>query len=183
LSSDIIEGIIKGFQLIFSMDPTLVEITFRSLLVSGLATLMSLLWSIPIGILVGLGNFQGRSIFKSIFNALTGVPTVSLGLILYLLLSHRGVLGFLGLLYTPWAIIIGQALLITPIVISMVVSRLESTDPSIEELALTLGASDLQVKITILREAISGLLLAVTVSFNRALSELGVALMLGGNIR
>ncbi len=111
-----------------------------------------------------------------------GIPTVVLGLVLYLLFSKGGPLGFLGLLYTPGAIIIGQAILVTPIIISIGVSAIEAVDPGIITLSKTLGASELQAQIAVLKEAINGVLLANVASFNRAIAELGVALLVGGNI-
>ena len=166
-----------------SLEMELFEITVRSIAVSGSATLLAGLWGIPLGIFVGLKKFYGRSLAKGFFNAMLGMPTVSLGLILYLLFSRAGPLGFLHLLYTPFAIILGQSILITPIIVSFVASAIESVDPEIRDLAKTLGASETQASITVLSESMSGVLLAVIASFNRAISELGVALMLGGNLR
>jgi tungstate transport system permease protein len=94
-----------------------------------------------------------------------------------------GPIGFLHLLYTPIAISIGQAVLITPIIVSFVANSVESVAPEIKDLARTLGASETQVSLAILRESASGVLLAIIASFNRAIAELGVALMVGGNIR
>ena len=159
------------------------EISARSIAISGAATLLSALWGAPTGILLGLREFRYKLFVRSFFNALLGVPTVALGLALYLLFSKSGVLGFLHLLYTPSAIIIGQSLLITPIVVSFTASAVESVDPGIRDLARTLGASEGQVSLTTLREAKGGFCLAIMASFNRAIAELGVALMLGGNIR
>ena len=166
-----------------SLEMDLFEITVRSIAVSGSATLLAGLWGIPLGIFIGLKKFYGRSLAKGFFNAMLGMPTVSLGLILYLLFSRAGSLGFLHLLYTPFAVILGQSILITPIIVSFVASAIESVDPEIRDLAKTLGASETQASITVLSESMSGVLLAVIASFNRAISELGVALMLGGNLR
>ncbi len=162
---------------------TILDITLRSIAISGAATLLSALWGIPTGILLGLKRFPGRSIVKGLFTALLGIPTVTLGLFLYLLFSRAGPMGFLHLLYTPLAMIIGQAVLITPITVSFTTSTIESVDPEIRDLAKTLGASETQASFAVLRESMSGALLAVTASFNRAIAELGVALMLGGNLR
>lgn len=183
MASDIMEGLFKAFSLIVSGEPSLIEITLRSVAVSGLATLLASCWSVPLGVLIGLGRFRGRAILRGAFNSLLGLPTVTLGLLLYLLLSRAGLLGFLRLLYTPTAIIIGQALLITPIVVSFVSGALEAVDPEIRELALTLGATELGANITVLNESLDAVFLAVTASFNRAIAELGVVLMVGGNIR
>jgi tungstate transport system permease protein len=96
--------------------------------------------------------------------------------------SRSGPLGFLGLLYTPGAIILGQALLVTPILVSIGVSAIESVDPDIMSLSKTLGASESQAQIAVLREAFGGILLSDIASFNRAIGELGVVLLVGGNI-
>jgi len=181
--SELLEGLAQALGLIASGDRALLEITMRSLAISGLATILASCWSIPLGMAIGLGKFRGRSILKSLFNVLLGVPTVTLGLVLYLLLSRSGPLGFFHLLYTPAAVILGQSLLITPIIVSLVVTTLETTDPEIKNLALTLGASEARANLAVLNESLVGVFLAVTASFNRAIAELGVALMLGGNIR
>jgi tungstate transport system permease protein len=120
---------------------------------------------------------------KGVFNALIGVPTVALGLYLYLLLSRSGPFGYFQLLYTPYAIIIGQCILVTPIIVSFTTSALESVDPEVRTLAKTLGASGIQTDAIVLREAFWGVVLAILAAFNRAFAELGVAMMLGGNIR
>jgi len=120
---------------------------------------------------------------KGIFNAFIGVPTVALGLYLYLLLSRAGPLGYFHLLYTPIAIIIGQCILVTPIIVSFTTSALESVDPEVRTLAKTLGASRLQSEAVVLREGLWGVVLAILSAFNRAFAELGIAMMLGGNIR
>lgn len=180
--SEIEEGLIKAFQLIISGDPLVFGITLRSLFISGTATVLSALWGIPIALLLGLRNFRGKFLLKGFFNTLIGVPTVVLGLLLYLVLSRSGPLGFLRLLYTPTAIIIGEAVLITPIVVSFSISALESVDPQIVDLARTLGASEDQAFFAVFREAVTGIVLALVASFNRAFAELGVAQIIGGNI-
>ena len=183
MASAIVEGLLRALALIASGDPTLKEITLRSVVISGLATFLASSWSIPLGVIIGLGRFRGRLILRGAFNALLGVPTVTLGLVLYLLFSRSGPLGFLQLLYTPSAVAVGQALLITPILVSFVTNTLETVDPDIRSLALTLGATKIGASMTVLSESMGGVILAVTASFNRAIAELGVALMLGGNIK
>ena len=162
---------------------SLFQITVRSLQISGTATLLSVLWSLPLGIIVGMKSFQGKQLTKGVFNALLGMPTVALGLILYLLFSRTGQLGFLHLFPSSQAIIIGQAILVTPILVSLTISAVESVDPEIKDLAKTLGASEAEASLTVLREAGSGVVLAVIASFNRAIAELGVALAVGANLR
>jgi len=159
------------------------QITVRSLYISGTATLLSVLWSLPLGMFIGMKTFLGKQLIKGIFNALIGMPTVALGLILYLLFSRSGALGFLRLFPTLQAMIIGQAILITPIIVSLTASAVESVDPEIKDLAKTLGASEIEASLAVLRESRSGVILAVIASFNRALAELGIALAVGANIR
>ena len=166
----------------FIQDP-IFQITIRSLYISGTATLLSVLWSLPSGIAIGMKTFQGKQLVKGVFNALLGMPTVALGLTLYLLFSKSGPLGFLNLFPSSQAIIIGQAILVTPIIISLTTSAVESVDPEIKDLAKTLGASEVEASLTVLRESIGGVVLAIIASFNRAIAELGVALAVGANLR
>jgi tungstate transport system permease protein len=180
--NDLIEGIEKAFQLIISGDPTVLDVTLRSLYISGAAVCIAALWGIPIAMVLGLKEFRGRFFLKGLFNALIGIPTVGLGLILYLVFSRSGVLGFLRMLYSPTAIIIGEALLVTPVVVSFSVNALEAVSPEVEDLAKTLGATEDQAFFAVFREALNGVLLATVSSFNRAVAELGVAQMVGGNI-
>ena len=181
-TTPIIEGIVKGFQLIFSLDPIVYRIAFRSLLISGLAVCIATAWSIPFATIMGLKKFHGRKLLQGTFNAFIGFPTVVLGLILYLLFSRNGPLGFLELLYTNNLIIFGQALLITPILVSFITSAIESIDLDLRDLARTLGSNEFQASLSILKEASNGVILAILAGFNRAFAELGIAMMVGGNI-
>jgi len=182
LTSEIAEGIIKALQLLFSLNPTIYSIVFRSLYVSGLATAMAALWSIPIAVILGMRNFLGKRFIRASFNAFLGMPTVVLGLILFLLLRRSGPFGIFGLLFTPLAISIGQAILMTPILVSFITSAVESVDVELRDLARTLGSSEIQASTAILREATGGVILAIIAGFNRAFAELGVAMMIGGNV-
>jgi tungstate transport system permease protein len=182
LTAEIIDGIIKAFHLLFSFDPEIYNIVFRSLYVSGLATAMATVWSIPIAILLGMKTFRGKRFVKASFNAFLGMPTVVLGLILYLLIKRQGPFGLFGLLYTPLAMSIGQAILMTPIIVSFTTTAIESIDLDIRDLSRTLGSTEIQASTAILREAVWGVALAVVAGFNRGFAELGVAMMLGGNV-
>ncbi len=177
------EAFFRALDLIWSGDTEVFSIAIRSLYVSGLATLLSCLWGLPIALILGLSSFPGKRFIQGFFNAMLGIPTVGLGLILYLLLSKSGPLGIFRLLYTPLGISVGQSILITPILISFTSSAVESTDIELRDLAHTLGASKLQTHYTIMKEAFWGITLAVIASFNRAFAELGIAMMIGGNIR
>ncbi len=176
----IIQGFSEAVKLID--DPYVIEIALRSIKVSGMATLMAVAWSLPISVLLGLKDFSGKWLVKTLINGLMGVPTVIWGLVLYLMFVPLGPLGSLGLLYTEMGISIGQALLITPIIMSIVVNSLESIEGEIRELALTLGADEIRASFQVVRESVGGIVLAIIAAFNRAIAELGIALMIGGNI-
>ncbi len=177
------DGLNEAVRLIVTGDPELVEITLRTLQVSFYAILLASIIGVPIGVIIGMKEFHGKKLIKIIFTALIGVPTVSLGLLLFLLFVKRGPLGFLDLLFTVQGISIGEALLVLPIVVSFTTSAIESTDVRLRDLARTLGASETDTSIAVVREALEPILLAVVASFNRAFAELGIAMMIGGNIQ
>ena len=158
------------------------EITVRSITVSGAATLLASLWGIPMAYTISRSR-KLSALLMPVFEAIVGLPTVLVGLILYILLSSRGPLGVLKLLYTPYAIMIGQAILVTPLLVSTSFRVLYHVQEVYGELALTLGATDRQVMHLVLIQSFPGLLASMIMSFSRALGELGVALMVGGNIR
>jgi tungstate transport system permease protein len=180
--ADLFGDIVQAFQLILSGNPESYGIVARSLFFSGTAIILAILWGTPIAMLIAMKEFRGKTLIKTIFSTLIGLPTVVLGLILFLIFSKGGPLGFLGLLYTPGAIMIGQAILVTPILVSIGISSIESVDPEIMNLSKTLGASESQAQIAVLKEAINGIILSDLASFNRAIGELGVVLLVGGNI-
>lgn len=158
------------------------DIALRSIWVSGSATIIASLWSILLAYYTTKSSFLSKYLIP-FFEALIGVPTVLIGLILYMLLSSSGPLGILGLLYTPYAIIIGEAVLITPLITSVCYRVFIKTWSTYGELALTLGASEKQMIAIVLREAFPGVISALVMGFSRAIGELGIALMVGGNIR
>jgi len=180
--ADLLSDIVEALQLIVAGDPEILGIVSRSLLFSGTAVILAILWGTPLAMLIAMKEFRGKTIIKAFLNTLIGLPTVILGLILFLIFSRGGPLGFLGLLYTPAAIIIGQAILVTPILVSIGVSAIESVDPEIMSLSKTLGASESQAQVAVLKEAASGIILSDIASFNRAIGEVGVVLLVGGNI-
>lgn len=162
------------------MDQETILTILRSLYISGTATLLSL----PMGIFLAY-RFAVRGISEwasAIIESLVGFPTVVLGLFLYFIFSSSGPLGFLHLLYTPLAIIIGEAILLLPIISSVGYRLLKDKITRISELAITLGATKRQTMLLVIQESINGLLATAVMSFSRAIGELGIALMLGGNI-
>ena len=180
--ADILGDTVEALQLIVSGNPEILGIVSRSLLFSGTAIILAVLWGTPLAMLIAMKEFRGKTLIKTFLNTLIGLPTVVLGLILFLIYARSGFLGFLGLIYTPAAVMIGQAILVTPILVSIGVSAIESVDPEIMSLSKTLGASESQAQITVLKEAASGIILSDLASFNRAIGELGVVLLVGGNI-
>jgi tungstate transport system permease protein len=178
----IIEGLLEAIRLILTGDKVIIEITFRSLQIALNATLLAVLIGIPISVLISMNNFTGKRIIKLFFNAMVGVPTVTLGLFLYTLFSRSGPLGSFGFLYSTRGIAMGQAILIAPLMISFIVNAIESKNNQLRDLVRTLGANEAETSLAILREAYSGVSLAIISSFNRAFAELGIATMLGANI-
>jgi len=178
----IIQAFQEAFGLIFSGNAEVFNVVFRSIYASGVGTLLACSWSIPLGIILGLYSFKGKWLIKSFFNAFIGIPTVALGLLLYLLLSKQGEFGFLHLLYTVNGIAVGQAILITPIIVSFTTSALGAADGQIRDLARTLGASSLRTNLAVMRETVWSMTLAVIAAFNRGFGELGIATIVGGNI-
>jgi tungstate transport system permease protein len=178
----IVPALQEAIKLLTSGDPEVYATVYRTIYVSGLATLLACLWSIPIAIFLGLYNFRGKWFIKGIFNALLGIPTVALGLLLFLLFSRQGELGFLNLLFTLNGIAIGEAILVTPIIVSFTVSALGAADTQLRDLARTLGASGFRTNLTLIRETIWSIVLSLTASFNRCFGELGIATLVGGSI-
>jgi tungstate transport system permease protein len=178
----IVEAFRKALELIFSGNNEVYATVYRSLYVTGLGTLLSCLWSIPIATVLGLHSFRGRWLIKGIFASLIGVPTVALGLLLYLFMSHSGEFGFLHLLYTLNGIAIGQSILVTPLIVSFTASALGAADVQLRDLAKTLGASSFRCNLAIMRETVWSMVLAVSAAFNRGFGELGIAMIVGGNL-
>ena len=178
----ILQGLIQSLFLLFSGDPELYGIIARSLLVSGSAIILASFLGISSGIAVALHHFPGRRLLINILNTFMGLPPVVVGLVVYLLLSRSGPLGFLGLLFSPTAMIIAQTILATPILAALTVSALLSVKPLVRDTALALGASPPQIAWTVVREARYGLLAAVIAGFGRVSAEVGAVMMVGGNI-
>lgn len=178
----ILEGMGEAVRLIVTGDRVVFEITLRSLQTASYATLLAAAVGLPLSVFIAMREFSGRRALRFFFNAMVGVPTVTLGLILFTLFSRSGPLGGLQLLYTVPGMALGQAALILPIMVSFVVSAIESKDEELRDLVRTLGATETDTSLAIVREAFSGVSLALVSSFNRAFAELGIATMLGANI-
>lgn len=178
----LLEGFYSALQMIVSLNRQMLSIAFISIKVSTLSTMLATLVGLPIGFYIGIKNFWGRKALVSIFNTLMSVPTVVIGLSVYFIICRRGPLGSLGLLYTPWAMVLGQAILAFPIVASLSLSAVISLDRRVEKTALSLGADNLQAAFFILSEGRFAILSAIIAAFSRVFGEVGVSMMLGGNI-
>ncbi|MCS7386299.1 MAG: ABC transporter permease [archaeon GB-1867-005] len=165
------------------IDPEVIEITLRSLIISLNATLIALTWSMIIAYLIAGSQSKLAHGAISISNALVGLPTVLVGLVFYMLFSRTGPLGIINLLYTPQGIMLGEAVLITPLLISLLYEVFHEHRLRFWELAISLGASSKQAALLVIRESLPQLITSSLIGFARAIGELGVALLIGGNIR
>jgi len=180
----IFESIKGAVKLIFpSPQPEITHALFLSLVLSSAAAILSSLVAIPAGIFISIKNFRFRRTLISFINAWVSVPSVAIGLIVYGILSRKGPLGEAGLLFTPSAVVIAQAILSFPIILALVTSSLKKSALKTKELALSLGASGFQTAIAILMEYRYSIITAVIIGFSRIIGETGMTLMVGGNIK
>ncbi|MDP2935020.1 MAG: ABC transporter permease [Dehalococcoidia bacterium] len=177
------EGIGQALRLILSGDPDLLQIVFLSLVVSGSATVLSIIVGIPYGTLLALNRFAGRSFMLGLVNTGMGMPPVVVGLVLSIFLWRSGPLGFLNMLYTPVAMVVAQFLIATPIVTGVSMAAIAQLDPKLRLQMLGLGASRLQLLWVLFQEARLPLLTAVMAGFGGVISEVGSVIMVGGNIK
>ena len=176
-------GIAEAIRSLVSGDNEVYSIAFASLRFAFASTVIAAIVGIPAGAIIGLGRFRGRRTLRAILGSLMAVPTVVIGLFVYSLISRSGPLGGLGALFTPAAIIIGQAILASPIIVSLVSDNLSGTDRRLIETLVTLGAGNTRRFFTILTEERTAVLAAVIAGFGRVIGEVGISMMLGGNIR
>ena len=181
--NEIIEGFIQAIHLIVTLNPEVYSITFLTLKVSIASTIIAVLISIPLANLIHFNEFKGKKPLINLIQTLYSIPTVLVGLLVFLIISRSGPLGSLGLLFTPEGIILGQAALILPIITGLVISSLKGVGFELQDLSLSLGASKFQMMKTVMREAKYAIFSGVILGFGRAISEVGVAMMIGGNIR
>jgi tungstate transport system permease protein len=179
----ILEGILKAFYLLVTFDSEVMKITLLSLQVSGSATLISLLIGISIGTMVALAEFPGRRFVVSLINTGMGLPPVVVGLFVTIFLWRNGPLGFLGVLYTPTAMIIAQAIIATPIVMGITLAAIQALPKNLRLQILALGATRFQMVWILVKEAKLPLLAGVMAGFGGVISEVGASIMVGGNIK
>jgi tungstate transport system permease protein len=174
---------LSALLLVGSRDPELFTVVGVSLKVSCSSTLIAAIIGIPLGFLVAFGRLPCRRLLITMLNTLLALPTVVIGLVVYAFISRRGLLGYMDLLYTPKAIIIGQVILIVPLVAALTIAAVSKIDDRYRKTAMTLGANRLQTTLVILAEARFGITAAVVAAFGRVISEVGISMMLGGNIK
>jgi len=179
----IIEGLAKAVQLIFSLDREIYGILGRSVRFALTATLLAAVAGVPLGFVIGSKHFKGKPAIITLLNTLMALPTVVVGLLGYAFLSRRAPMGFLDLIFSPHAVILGEFLLSLPVITNLTVSAVQAVDKRAYLTAQTLGAGRWMVAWTVLMEARFALLAAIIAGFGRAVSEVGSAMMLGGNIR
>ena len=177
-----IEALRQAWRLVWTLDAELLSCVRVTLLCSVTSTALAVLAGTPLGLLLGRRRFRGRRVLLVAAHTGMAVPTVVIGIVLYSLLSRTGPLGPTGLLYTPAAIIIGEFALAFPIVVALFSSAAAALDAKCEMTARTLGAGRLRIFWTLVREAKVGLIAATMSAFGRVSSELGIAMMVGGNI-
>jgi tungstate transport system permease protein len=179
----ITEALRSAVAMLLALDPDVMAAVQTSLSVALWSILLASLAGIPIGVLVGATDFFLKRAVTTLLNTLMALPTVVIGLLVYGFLSRQGPLGGMGLLFTPTAMIIGQTLLAIPIVANFTMSAVRGADPRILTTARTLGAGPLRSLLRLIMDLRFGIVAAVIAGFGRVIAEVGVAMMLGGNIR
>ena len=177
------QGFLKAIELIITLNPEVLEITARTLVISISSTVIATLMCLPLGSLIHFNSFHGKRTLINLVQTFYSVPTVAVGLIVFLIFSRSGPLGFMELLFTPQVMVIGQIILIFPVILGLVIAALTGVDPAAYETAIAMGASQFQATTIVIREARYAIYSAVILGFGRAISEVGLALMVGGNIR
>ena len=181
--TEIWDGLTKAIELLTSLDPEVMQIAGRSLSIAGTSCLLASLICLPLASLIHFRQFRGKRALISTVQTLFAMPTVLVGLFVLVLFSRAGPLGLFGILFTPTAMVIGQILLISPLLLGFTISALSGVSKEVVDTATSLGASGFQTVWLVLREARYAVLAAVIMGFARAISEIGCALMVGGNIK
>jgi tungstate transport system permease protein len=177
-----IDSLREAFHLLLQGNRYVVEILLLSLRVSGAAVVLGMLFGLPVGVFVGLTRFRGRGAVVTLIHTGFALPPVVVGLFVYMMLSNAGPAGRLELLFTPWAMVIAQALLAAPYVAGISLAAVQAVPTEVRLQALALGASRVRALATHLREARLGIGAAVVAGFGAVISEVGAVMLVGGNI-
>jgi tungstate transport system permease protein len=176
------EALTAALELLVGLDAKLIEIVLLSLRVSLAAVAIAALLGLPLGAAIAVGRFPGRQTVIVVLNALMGLPPVVVGLLVYLLLSRAGPLGALGILFTPSAMVVAQAILILPIIAALSRQAIEDAGREYEEQLRSLGAGRMNAALTLLWDTRFSLLTTILAGFGRAAAEVGAVMIVGGNI-
>jgi tungstate transport system permease protein len=180
---EIWDGFTRAIELLVSLDPEVMRIAGRSLSIAGTSCLLASLICLPLASLIHFHQFRGKRALISTIQTLFAMPTVLVGLFVLVLFSRVGPLGIFRILFTPTAMVIGQILLISPLMLGFTISALSGVSREIVDTATALGASRFQTVWLVLKEARYAVLAAVIMGFARAISEVGCAQIVGGNIK
>jgi tungstate transport system permease protein len=179
----LVQGLKEGFLLIWQMDAEIFDVTLLSLQVSLTALVLSALIGVPLGAALALTKVRGKQVILNTVYTLMGLPPVLAGLLVYLLLTSRGLLGQYELLFTPAAMVMAQVLLAAPIVCGLTARAVLALNQEVYDTAATLGATRRQATLSIMRDARMGIIAALTTALGRVIAEVGAVMLVGGNIR
>lgn len=179
----ILTGIVEAFRLLVSLDEEILRVTLLSLQISGSATLVSLVLGVSSGTAIALSEFPGKRLVVSAINTGMGLPPVVVGLFVTIFIWRNGPFGFLGMLYTPSAMVLAQAIIATPIVTGISFAAIQHLPDKLRLQILSLGATRAQMVWMLMREARLPILAAVMAGFGGVISEIGASIMVGGNIK
>jgi len=177
------QGLNEALSIVIRGDSEVLDAAFRSVWISCLAVFLAALAGLPLGSWLARRSFFGRGFVVQMFRAAMAFPTVFVGIVCYAMLSRQGPLGGFEILYSPWAIVAGEFILAFPIVVSLSHGAIRSLDSRVSETAKMLGANGFQRWTTYLSEARTGITLAILSAFSRCVTELGIAMMVGGNLK
>ncbi len=179
----LLDSIVSAVLMAISFEKELYEIVLVSLRVSASSTVIASIIGIPLGIVVAFETFRGKRLVITFLNTMLALPTVAIGLFVYVLIARRGIFGPMDLLYSQKAIIIGQVILIIPVIVTFTIAAINHIDDRYRKTAMTLGANRRQTAFVIFLEARYGIVAAVVAAFGRVISEVGISMMLGGNAK
>jgi len=180
---DLFSAFLTAITLITTQNPDVMEITYRTLQITFSSVLISTIIALPLGTAINFNDFRGKKTLISLIQTLYALPTVIVGLVCFMFLSRTGPLGFLGFLFTPSGMIFGQAFLVIPIMTGLTIAALQGVSPTLTDTIRSLGATKGQFLMSHLRETRFVIMAAIVIGFSRALSEVGAAIMIGGNIK
>jgi tungstate transport system permease protein len=179
----ILSGFFKALQLLWHRDPQTFSAIFATVKVTSYSIFASLAIGLPLGTLLGIYEFRGKKPLRTVVDTLLSLPTVFIGLVVYAFISRRGPLGDWNLLFTLPGIAIGQTILALPVVIALTATAIESMDENLRITLMTLGANRRQLMMSSIWEARYGILAAAVTAYGRIMTEVGISMMVGGNIK